>query len=162
MRAVGAGLLGAVLIACGAAVGASPLGLPVLTAAVVEQLLLNADDARRQAVDAAQPLPDLSLTFGGGALDLHRRLAAELRRRGESRQERPALRRLVHWSDASQGVAAEGVLEVRAEQRSSVAGLPESPWTHTVRQWWARLGGSGAGWRIVEDQDLAPDHWWRA
>jgi hypothetical protein len=150
--ALGVGLL--VWVAC-APHSASPLHsqTATLTRSDAEQVMLRADDLRRQAFERSGPAP-LTDMFAGRALQRLQGQADSHELRSVREEERVFSRDLVFWDPA----ANEAVLQVVAEGRLVSPDQPNPPWSATVRQWWARLQNV-EGWKVVDQEDLPPDRW---
>jgi hypothetical protein len=125
--------------------------------AVLADVALRADAARRAAFAAADPRP-LDGVFGQRSLLVTRAQVAHLAARGLRREEVADARRAVH-TGGTLG-RPEVVLEIRARQR--LAGpRPDPPWSTVLRQWQVALERQGGSWLVVDDQDLPPPAWWR-
>jgi hypothetical protein len=119
-----------------------------------EQVMLRADELRRLAFE----FPDttnLSEAFGRSALHRLQAQSRSLGMRGMHEEERSPSRDLVFWDP----VAQEAVLQIVAERRLVTRDQPNSPWSATVRQWWARLQNVEGSWKVVDEEDLPPDRW---
>jgi hypothetical protein len=152
--ALGAALL---LAACSGQIATTMEPSPVqatLSRDQVEQLMVRADDLRRQAFE----FPDtanLANAFGGIALKRLRAQSESLVTRGMNWEERSPSHELVFWDP----LAGEAVLQVVAEQRVISPDEPNPAWSATVRQWWARLQNVDGSWKVVDEEDLPPDRW---
>lgn len=124
-----------------------------------EGVVMAADAALASAYAGGAQAP-LGRLLAGLALAAERRQLADLERRQESRDRRDVRRRLVHWAGRGPG-QAEAVLELRGQVRLVGPGRPDPPWTGFMRQWWVRLGWTDGAWKVLEEQDLPPDRWWR-
>lgn len=127
---------------------------PRLSRVDAEQLMLRADDLRRQAFEVPGRAA-LSETFGGSALTRLLAQSEGFRLRGLRMDERDPTRSLVYWNS----VSLEGVLQVAAERRMVSLDQPAQRWTATLRQWWVRLRNVGGRWFVVDEGDLSPDQW---
>jgi hypothetical protein len=127
---------------------------PTLSRDQAQQLMLRADDIRRQALEFPGTA-NFAEAFGGIAFRRLRALSDRLSMQGMSEEERSSSRDLVFWDP----LADEAVLEVAAERRIVSPDQPNPPWSSTARQWWARLQNVGGNWLVVDDQDLTPDRW---
>jgi hypothetical protein len=135
-----------------------PPPAPVLIDQVLlERTVVRADDLRRQALATAAG-DGLEDGFAGFALDRLRRRTGEMERRQERLEERPLDRKLVH--SAVEGQRPEGVLAVTAETRLVTPDRPDPGWSRTLRQWQATLAWLDGSWRVVDERELPPDHWW--
>jgi hypothetical protein len=133
--------------------------VPRIDPVALERSVVKADDLRRQALATAAG-DGLEDGFAGFALERLRRRTAEMRRRQERLEERPLDRKLVHSGPEAQ--RPEGVLAVSAETRLVTPDRPDPAWSRTLRQWQASLGRVDGTWRVVEERELPPDHWWHA
>jgi hypothetical protein len=149
--ALGTALL---MAACSAHVAATTRpSPPTLSRDEAEQLILRADDLRRQAFEF--PGTALPNAFAGSALKMLEEQSQNLGRRGLREDERNVSRELVSWVS----ISAEGVLQVAAERRLVSPDQLSPPWSATVRQWWVRLQFVKDNWKVVDQQDLPPDQW---
>ncbi len=125
--------------------------------AVLAEVALRADAARRTAFATADPRP-LDGVFGQRSLLVVRAQVARLAARGQRREEVADARQAVH-TGGTLG-RPEVVLEIRARQR--MAGPGSDPtWATILRQWQVALERQGEVWLVVDDQDLPPPRWWR-
>ena len=127
---------------------------PTLSRDQAQQLMLRADDIRRQSLEFPGTA-DFADAFGGIALQRLRAQSDRLSMQGMSEKERSSSRELVFWDP----LTVEAVLQVVAERRLVSPGQPNPPWSSTAGQWWARLQNVGGSWLVVDDQDLTPDRW---
>jgi hypothetical protein len=149
-------LLAVLLLMCDCSSGhqASALHLVPLDRPVAEQVALRADDARRDALMAADTA-GLTALFRGSALQMLQAQVRAMRQRGLRLEERDSSRTLVFW-DAR---AREVVLQVEAQRRLVTPEAADPAWTATVRQSWSRLDYVGGAWWIDDEADLTPDRW---
>ncbi len=150
-------LVGVAVAVCACApgrVGTVSVPAPTLSRSDAEQLMLKADDVKRSVLDGA-PVARLADVFSGRALQMLEAQAATMDLRLARQDERSTARVLVLWDSR----ADEAVLQVAAQRRLVTSDQPNPAWASTVRQWWARLQHSDAGWRVVEQHDLPPDQW---
>lgn len=125
--------------------------------AVVAEVALRADAARRTAFATADPRP-LDGVFGRRSLLVTRTQVARLAARGLRREEVAEARHPVH-TGGTLG-RPEVVIEIRARQRIVGPGA-DPPWATVLRQWQVALERQGEAWLVVDDQDLPPPGWWR-
>ena len=149
-------LLATLLLVCNCSSdhGASSPHLPALDRPVAEQVVLRADDARRDALMAADPA-GLTALFRGRALQMLQAQVQAMRQRGLRLEERDSSRTLVFWDPRAQEV----VLQVEAQRRLVTPDDADPAWTATVWQAWSRLDYVDGAWWIVDDADLTPDRW---
>ena len=119
-----------------------------------EAVAIKADAARRAAFADLDP-GRLMAAFRGKALRVLQAQVRHMRDRGLRLEERNPVRAVVFW-DAR---AAEVVLQVEAQHRLLTVAQGDPPWGTTVRQWWSRLALEDGEWWVVDQADLAPDHW---
>jgi hypothetical protein len=119
-----------------------------------EAVAVKADAARRAAFAGLDP-GALLAAFRGKALRVLQAQVRHMRDRGLRLEERNPVLAVVFW-DAH---AAEVVLQVEAQHRLLTLDQADPPWGTTVRQWWSRLAREDGEWWVVDQADLAPDHW---
>lgn len=134
--------------------GHTEASAPMLDRASAEAVVLKADTTRRAAFADSDP-DALSAAFRGKALHVLQAQVQRMRDRGLRPQERNPILAVVSWDPR----AAEVVLQVEAEHRLVTVDQANPPWAATVRQWWSRLARDKGEWWVVEQADLAPDHW---
>jgi len=122
--------------------------------AAAEALVVEADAARRAAFSGLEPVA-LTRVFRGHALRVLQAQVDRMRQRGLRLEERNPVLAVVFWD----GGAAEVVLQVEAQHRLVTIDQADPPWAATVRQWWSRLAREDGEWWVVDQADLAPDHW---
>lgn len=127
---------------------------PSLSRSDAEQLVLRADDVRRNAFEFPGTAT-LSDAFGRSALLRLQAQSRSLALRGIHEEERSSSRDFVFWDP----VAYEAVLQVVAKRRLVTQDQPNPPWSATARQWWARIQNVDGSWKVVEQEDLPPDRW---
>ena len=150
--------LGAVLLASCTGVGPPPVAAgPTPTAAQAAAVIRQAADLRRAALAGADPA-DLAAFFGPAAVADLRNLASALRARGALVQEDLISQEVVHSALGPGG--GEVVLQEEARDHPPSGGPPGG--ATVLRQWWVRLGWSGARWLVMSARDLSPAEWWPA
>lgn len=142
------------LCGCFGAHPPDPTSAPVLRLVGAEQLVLEADDARRAAFADLQPRR-LANVFRGRALQVLEKQVLKMGQRAIRLEERDAARTLVFWDPR----ADEVVLQIVAQDRLVTPERHDPAWAATTRQWWSRLDYQGGSWWVVDQQDLTPDRW---
>ena len=122
--------------------------------ASVEAAAMVADEVRTRVL-GGEPSELLATAFTGRALEVERRIAGELRRRGRRLEERSLRRRAVHLDSGGRTV----VLEIACEQRWITADGAGN-WSASLRQWRVTLEPAGGRWLVSAAGDLPPPQWW--